>query len=107
MVLKDNITKWSSLTDLHGENAQYVMENYGSKIIVYISIVLSYINMYFLTYMFFKKEKVFVKRFICYLVFIMAMVISLTSNSRASVINLFIPLGLISFYLFLLFLVTV
>lgn len=100
IVLQDNLHKFNTLTDLHGENAEYVLENYGSRLIVYLSSFLPFINLYFFSYLLFIKDKRKLKIILAYIFIILSLIISLTSNSRASVISLFLPLGLMSFYLY-------
>lgn len=100
VVLQDNIHKFNTLTDLHGENAEYVLKNYGSRLIVYLTSFLPFINLYFFSYLLFINNKKKIKIIMSCIFIFLSLIISLTSNSRASIIILFLPLGLMSFYLY-------
>jgi len=96
----ENIYKFNALTDLHGENAEYVLNNYSARLIVYLGSFLPFASLYFFSYLLIINEKKKFKSILSYVYISLAIMISLISNSRASVVNLFLPLGLISFHLY-------
>lgn len=99
-VATDNITKFITLDNLHSDNAAYVLENQSSKLIGYFANFLPLANLYFFTYIFLFKKKTKQKNFLTFVYFIIQASIYFTSVSRSSIVQLFLPLGLISIYLF-------
>lgn len=100
LVAWDSYQKFSLLSDLHGENTAYITENYSSKLISYMSSFIGISNTYFMFYIYACNSKNMQKNILCIFYLALQGGIALMSTSRLSLLSIFMPLGLISFYLY-------
>jgi len=99
IIAYDSFQKYLVLDNLHSGNAGYILENYSSRLVAYLSSSLSIANSYFFFYLFACNTKTMQKNIFCGFFILFQLFIFLLSSSRASFIYLLLPVGLIVFYL--------
>lgn len=97
--LNNSYDRFVSIDDLHGGNAEYLINNYFAKIVYYIQFILIVPSTYYILYIFCGPRKSIYKSTLATIFILVLFVTAAMSPSRAGILNFFLPIGLVSFYL--------